>query len=123
MNKLIVFWDSIRSKPLLVAFEGGASGALMNYLQDELTAGKLDFSHTGWTKLLSYVLLGGITAVRLLMRPQPNPTVPAITPPSGEIKDVPAKLEPVDPASVMVAGNPNADYPTQPAGPASKASK
>jgi hypothetical protein len=100
MNGLKKFWDSIRSNVYFVAFEGGASGALVNYLYDGLTAGKLDFSRAGLGKALAFAATGGITAIRLLQRPPSAPTVPAIVPPSTKIEDVPAKLEPIDPKAV-----------------------
>ena len=97
MNAFKRFWDSIRSNKYFVAFEGGASGALMNYAYDGLTAGHLDFSRAGLQKMTAFALTGGITAVRLLYRPQPQATVVASVPPSGELKDVPANLTPLDP--------------------------
>jgi hypothetical protein len=102
MNKWKLIWDKIRSNTAFVAFEGGASGAAMNYIYDGLTSGHLDFSRVGLGKLAAFTVLGGITAVRLLYRPSPSPTVPATTPPSTQIQDVPAKLEPLDPKAVPV---------------------
>jgi hypothetical protein len=97
VNKLKLFWDSIRSNPYFVAFEGGATGALGNYLYDAATTQHLDFSRAGFQKLAACAITGGITAVRLLYRPQPVPTVVATIPPSKQIEDVPASLEPLDP--------------------------
>jgi hypothetical protein len=97
VNQLIKLWNSIRSNPYFAAFEGGASGALVNFLYDAATAGHLDFSKTGLEKCLTFAFTGGITAVRLLYRPQPVPTVVATVPPSTAIVDVAAKLTPIDP--------------------------
>jgi hypothetical protein len=97
VNKLKIFWDSIRSNPYFVAFEGGFSGALVNYAYDASTAGHLDFTRAGLGKCLTFAFTGGITAVRLLYRPQPVPTVVATVPPSTAIVDVAAKLTPLDP--------------------------
>lgn len=100
MDQLKLFWNSIRSNPYFVAFEGGVSGALMNYLYDELGAGRLDFSAAGLKKLAAFCVLGGVTAVRLLRRPQTVPTIVATVPPSNKITDVPATLVPADPNAV-----------------------
>jgi hypothetical protein len=104
MNKLRLFWDSIRSNKYFVAFEGGATGALTNYLQDLFATGhKLDFSKGGLQKLGFFMLSGGYTAVRLLYRPPPVPTVVATAPPSYDVKDVPAILTPQNPQAVPVS--------------------
>jgi hypothetical protein len=100
MNKLKAFWDSIRSNKYFVAFEGGASGVLLNYVYDFGTTGHLDFSKAGLQKLAVAVVTGGITAVRLLYRPQPTPTIVATIPPSTELEDVPATLKPADPKAI-----------------------
>jgi hypothetical protein len=98
VNKIKKIWDSIRSNPYWVSFEGGATGALSNYIEDLVTSGhRLDFSKTGLEKLGFFMLSGGYTAVKLLYRPQPVPTVVATVPPSTAIVDVPAKLTPLDP--------------------------
>lgn len=100
MNTLKKFWDSIRSNKYFVAFEGGASGAIVNYCYDAATTGKLDFTRAGLEKMIAFAVSGGITAVRLLYRPQPVPTVVAIVPPSPAIVDVPATLTPIDPNAI-----------------------
>ena len=102
MNKLKLFWDSIRSNVYFVAFEGGASGALVDYLYDALNTGKPDFTRQGFIKMLTFALTGGVTAVRLLVRPNPTPTIVATIPPNPAIEDVPAKLTPLNPAAVPV---------------------
>jgi hypothetical protein len=100
MNKVKLFWYSIRSNKYFVAFEGGATGALSNYIQDLFAHGhRLDFSKGGVEKLAFFMVSGGYTAVKLLYRPQPNPTVVAITA-TNELKDVPARLTPIDLQSV-----------------------
>lgn len=105
MNTLTRFWNSIRSNVYFVAFEGGASGALCNYVYDALSSGHLDFSRAGLQKMALCAATGGITALRLLVRPVPNPTIPATVPPSSKIEDVPAKLEPLDPKAVPAEPN------------------
>ena len=100
MNSIRKIWDSIRSNVYFVAFEGGFSGALVNYLYDAATAARLDFSRDGVHKMLAFAFTGGITAVRLLYRPQPKPTIVATIPPSTNLRDVPANLSPVDPKAV-----------------------
>jgi hypothetical protein len=103
MNKLTLAWASVRSNKFFVAFEGGATGALTNYLQDAFTGThKLDFSKNGLYKLGFFAASGGVTAVRLLYRPQPQPTVVATTK-TGVINDVPATLVPQDISSVPVS--------------------
>jgi hypothetical protein len=97
VNKIKKIWDSIRSNVYWVSFEGAFSGALVNYLYDAATAGHLDFSKAGLEKAAAFAFTAGITAVRLLYRPQPVPTVVATVPPSTAIVDVPAKLTPLDP--------------------------
>jgi hypothetical protein len=64
-------WLSMRSNTLFVAFEGGATGAALNYLYDAVTSGHPDFSRAGWQKLGIAALTGGVTAIRLLYRPAP----------------------------------------------------
>jgi hypothetical protein len=102
MNKLKLFWDSIRSNPVWVAFEGGASGAVLDYGYDLLNSGHLDFTAQGFRKLALVAITGGVTSVRLLYRPQPNPTIPATLPPSTQVEDMPATLKPTNPAAVPV---------------------
>lgn len=91
MDTLKKFWISIRSNPYFVAFEGGATGALGDFIADALSSGHLDFSRAGLQKLAVFALTGGLTAVRLLVRPVPPST-----------KDVPAIVEPVDPKTISV---------------------
>ena len=69
-------WLSVRQNKYFVAFEGGASGAVLNYAYDMLNTGHLDFSKQGIGKLIVTALTGGVTALRLLYRPAPgsNPT-------------------------------------------------
>lgn len=66
------FWLSIRSNPFVVAFEGGATGAAVDFIDDGLTAGHLDFSHAGIHKLITVAVIGGMASVRLLYRPAPG---------------------------------------------------
>lgn len=66
------FWNSINRNPFIVAFEGGATGAIMDFIDDGLTSGHLDFSKPGLHKLATVAIIGGITAVRLLYRPAPG---------------------------------------------------
>lgn len=66
------FWRSINRNPIVVAFEGGAYGAILDFIDDGLTSGHLDFSRPGLHKLASLAILGGLTAVRLLYRPAPG---------------------------------------------------
>ena len=72
MNPLKQLWLSVRSNTYFVCFEGGASGAVVNYAYDALTAGQVDLTLAGFKKLAAFALLGGITAVRLLNRPAPG---------------------------------------------------
>lgn len=102
MNKLKLFWDSIRSNKYWVAFEGAASGAFLDYFYEGATSGHLDLSTTTLKHAAGVAFVSGFTAVRLLYRPQPFPTVVATIPPDPAIKDVPAELKPVDPAAKAV---------------------
>jgi hypothetical protein len=98
MNKLKAFWDQIRSNKYFVAFEGGFTGVLFNYAYDLTLPGhQMDFSAAGWRKLAFLAVSGGVTAVRLLYRPQPTPTIVATIPPSTQLQDVPATLTPANP--------------------------
>lgn len=72
MNTLKQLWLTVRSNPFFVAFEGGAVGSVLNFLDDGITAGHLDFSRAGIHKLVTVALSGGILAVRLLYRPAPG---------------------------------------------------
>ena len=65
-------WLSVRSNPYFVAFEGGVSGAAINYLYDAATSGQLDFSKEGLHKLIVAAVSGGLLAVKLLYRPAPG---------------------------------------------------
>lgn len=76
---VVTAWKAVRSNPYFVAFEGGATGAGFSFINDALQSGHLDFSHAGLSRLGSAVLIGGVTAVRLLYRPNPpeKPATPA----------------------------------------------
>lgn len=65
-------WLSVRGNPVFVAFEGGATGAAIDFIDDALASGHVDFSREGIHKLIIIALTGGITAVRLLYRPSPG---------------------------------------------------
>ena len=65
-------WLSIRQNTYFVAFEGGASGAVLSFANDALSQGHLDFSKQGLQRLALVALTGGVTAVRLLYRPAPG---------------------------------------------------
>ena len=69
-------WLTVRSNRYFVSFEGGATGAAVSFLYNAAKSGHLDFSSNGLHKLGAAVIVGGITAVRLLSRPVPgtNPT-------------------------------------------------
>jgi hypothetical protein len=96
VNKVKLLWYSVRSNKYFVAFEGGVTGALSNYIEDLAVSGhRLDFSKTGLEKLAFFALSGGYTAVKLLYRPQPNPTIVGVTA-TGVVGDVPAFLAPQD---------------------------
>jgi hypothetical protein len=111
MNKLTLFWDSIRSNKYWVAFEGAASGSLLDYFYESAVSGSLNLSAPTLKHAAGAAIISGISAVRLLYRPQPVPTVVAITPPDGAVEDVAARLTPVDPKDVPV-------NPTTPVTPA-----
>ena len=74
VDTLKQIWLSIRSNRIFVAFEGGASGAALNFIYDACTTGHLDFSPTGRGKFIVAVIAGGIAAVRGLNRPAPGST-------------------------------------------------
>ena len=102
-------WMKVRSNPVIVAAEGGATGAVLNFL---IGGGKLDFSSAGLHQLATVAFIGAVTAVKLLYRMPPNPTIPATIPPSSQVEQVAAKLEPVNPAAVPVS--PEGQVPGQP---------
>jgi hypothetical protein len=102
MNKLVAFWNAIKSNPVFVAVSSAAVGAIVSGVQDEMASGKLDWSRGGINKLTGYAVTAAIAALVHLYRPQPNPTVPATIPPSTAVVEVPAKLEPIDSAAVPV---------------------
>jgi hypothetical protein len=72
MNFLRQLWLSIRSNPVFVAAEGGATGAVINYASEQLVTGHMDFSKAGWEKMAGLAVTGAVTAVRLLYRPSPG---------------------------------------------------
>ena len=78
MNELFRFaksvWFTIRSNPIFVAFEGAFIGSIGSAIEDELNSGHLDFSHNGIKKLIIHALASAFVAIRLLVRPTPNPT-------------------------------------------------
>jgi hypothetical protein len=101
-SRLKLFWYSIRSNKYFVAFEGGVTGALGNYIDDLVATGhRPDFSKTGFEKLGFFMLSGGYTAVKLLYRPQPTPTVVAVV--GDKVEDVPATLKPQDSQAVAAS--------------------
>ena len=67
-------WLSVQSNPWVVAFEGGAIGAALDFADSAFQSGHLDFSNAGWHKLIVVAVTGGITAVRLLYRTPPGAT-------------------------------------------------
>ena len=72
MQFLKQLWLSVRGNPYFVAFEGGATGAALSFINDALSTGHLDFSKQGLQRLGVIALTGGVTAVRLLYRPAPG---------------------------------------------------
>jgi hypothetical protein len=76
VNPIVKTWMAVRSNPYFVAFEGGVTGVAVNFIDDALRTGKIDFSLDGLHKLATLCAVGGLTAVRLLYRPtqtsQPN---------------------------------------------------
>lgn len=73
MDFIRKLWATLKSNPFFIAFEGGATGALLNSVVDVSTnGGHLDFSKAGLSKLATVAIVGGITAVRALYRPAPG---------------------------------------------------
>ncbi len=100
MNFIKSLWLSIKSNPIFVAASSAFVGAAVSAIQDELASGKIDWTRAGLNKLFGYAITAGIASLVHLYRPQPNPTVPAVIPPSTQVVEVPAKLEPVDPKAI-----------------------
>lgn len=71
MNKITQLWNSVKSNPYFIAFEGAALGTLGDALEDALQQGKLDLTPAGWHKMLAMAVVSGATAVRALYRPPP----------------------------------------------------
>lgn len=65
-------WLTMRSNKYFVAFEGGMTGALMDFAYDTLTTGHLNFGVDGVRQLVIVGVSGGVTAVRLLYRAAPG---------------------------------------------------
>jgi hypothetical protein len=65
-------WLTMRSNKYFVAFEGGVTGAMMDFAYDALTTGHLNFGIDGVRQLIIVGLSGGVTAVRLLYRAAPG---------------------------------------------------
>ncbi len=103
MNSFWKFWNSLKSNPVFVAVSSATVGAVVSGVQDELASGKIDFTRSGWNKLAGYALTAAIAALVHLYRPSPTPQVLATIPPSNAVVEVPAKLEPLNPAAVPVA--------------------
>jgi hypothetical protein len=72
MNFIKQLWLSVRSNPYFVAFEGGASGAALSFINDALQQGHLDFTTAGLQRLFIVAITGGVTALRLLYRTPPG---------------------------------------------------
>jgi hypothetical protein len=101
MNKLLILWNSVKSNPVFVAVSSASVGAIVSGVQDEMASGKIDWTRGGINKLAGYAVTAGIAALIHLYRPSPNPQVLATIPPSTTPVEVPAKLEPVNPAAVV----------------------
>jgi hypothetical protein len=102
MNAFIARFKSIRSNPFFVTAWTLFAGAIGKEVVTTIQTGNVDLSARSVESML--FAAGGITAVALihLYLPQPNPTVPAMFPPSKTLVDVPAQLEPVDPKAVPI---------------------
>jgi hypothetical protein len=69
LDQIKTLWRAVRSNPILVAAEGGAGGAIIDYLSN---GGQLDFSSQGRRKLAAVAFTGALTAVKLLYRAVPG---------------------------------------------------
>lgn len=72
VTALKALWLTVRSNPIFVAFEGGATGAVLNFIDNAIELHKLDFSRSGLQQLAKAAFFGGVIAVRLLYRPKPG---------------------------------------------------
>lgn len=102
MNWLKKLWGSLKSNPVFVTVSSAATGAVVSGIQDELASGHIDWTRGGVNKLTGYAVTAAVAALVHLYRPAPDPTVAATIPPSTTVVDVPAQLEPIDPAAKPV---------------------
>lgn len=72
MNFLTQLWNSLKSQAWFVAVSSAAGGAVLDFLNDELTKGHLDFSKMGWDRVGTVALTAAIAAIVHLYRRPPN---------------------------------------------------
>jgi len=72
MDFLKQLWASLRSNPVFVSVSSAVVGAVVSALQDELAAGKIDWSRGGLNKLAGYALTAAIASLVHLYRPAPG---------------------------------------------------
>ena len=106
MKALIAWFKSIRGNPIFVTAWTLFAGALGKELVTTLETGKLDLSAKSFESMAAAAISTTVVALIHLYLPQPNPTVPAMFPPSKTPVEVPAQLEPIDPKAVAVKETP-----------------
>jgi len=69
-------WNSVKSNPYFVAGYSAFLGAVASEIQDEITAGHLDFTRAGVHKMVGYALSVAVAAVVHLYQSKPTPKGP-----------------------------------------------
>ena len=112
LKSLQSLWAAVRSNPVFVTVSSAAAGAVVSGLQDELASGHVDFTRTGWNKLMGYAFTAAIAALAHLYRPAPSQAVASITQvaPNTVTVEVPGTM-PGEPTGAPVA---EATFPINP---------
>jgi len=106
-------WSKVKSNPVFVAVSSAAVGAVVSGLQDEMASGKVDFTRSGWNKLMGYAFTAAIAALAHLYRPAPTQPAASVTQvsPNTVTVEVPGAM-PGEAAGAPIA---TATFPTNPA--------
>jgi hypothetical protein len=101
LNFLKLLWANVGSNPIFVVASSAFVGSVVSTLQDELAMGHIDWTRGGLNKLTGYAITAAVAAIVHLYRPKPGiPQMLVTTPPSSEVHEAPAKIQPVSPADV-----------------------
>ena len=102
MNAIKQLWLKVHNNPVFVTAWTLFAGAFGSEVTTAWTSGHFDFSLQSWQKMAeSAAMTAAVALVHLYIIPK-NPTMAATIPPDPQVKQVPAALEPINPAAVPV---------------------